>query len=114
QNGDASKNIQPVQPEDAIFIYFAGHGTAEKGHFFMVPHDLGYTGPRDSMNDTGYQEVLKHSISDEELQQVLENIGAAQTVLIIDACNSGQALESEEKRRGPINARCLAQLAYEK
>jgi uncharacterized caspase-like protein len=114
QNGDVSKNIQPVQPEDAIFIYFAGHGTAEKGHFYMVPRDLGYTGARGSLSDAGYQEVLKHSISDEELQQSLENIGAAQTVLIIDACNSGQALESEEKRRGPINAKGLAQLAYEK
>ena len=35
-------------------------------------------------------------------------------MLIIDACQSGQALESEEKRRGPMNSRGLAQLAYEK
>jgi len=34
--------------------------------------------------------------------------------LIIDACNSGQALEAEEKRRGPMNSKGLAQLAYEK
>src|SRR5438270_10834658 len=31
-----------------------------------------------------------------------------------DACNSGQALEAEEKRRGPMNSKGLAQLAYEK
>ena len=30
------------------------------------------------------------------------------------ACNSGQALEAKEKRRGPMNTRGLAQLAYEK
>ena len=35
-------------------------------------------------------------------------------MLVIDACNSGQALEAEEKRRGPMNSRGLAQLAYEK
>jgi uncharacterized caspase-like protein len=35
-------------------------------------------------------------------------------MLIIDACQSGQALEAEEKRRGPMNSRGLAQLAYEK
>jgi uncharacterized caspase-like protein len=33
---------------------------------------------------------------------------------VIDACNSGQALEAEEKRRGPMNSKGLAQLAYEK
>src|SRR5207302_6096760 len=35
-------------------------------------------------------------------------------LLVIDACNSGQALEAEEKRRGPMNSKGLAQLAYEK
>jgi len=35
-------------------------------------------------------------------------------VMVIDACNSGQALEAEEKRRGPMNSKGLAQLAYEK
>jgi hypothetical protein len=35
--------------------------------------------------------------------------------MIIDACNSGQALENkDEPRRGPMNTRGLAQLAYEK
>ena len=34
--------------------------------------------------------------------------------MIIDACNSGQALEAEEQRRGPMNSKGLAQLAYEK
>jgi uncharacterized caspase-like protein len=35
-------------------------------------------------------------------------------MLIIDACQSGQAIESEEERHGPMNSRGLAQLAYEK
>lgn len=33
---------------------------------------------------------------------------------MIDACNSGQALEAEEMRRGLMNSKGLAQLAYEK
>jgi uncharacterized caspase-like protein len=33
---------------------------------------------------------------------------------VLDTCNSGQALESEEKRHGPMNSKGLAQLAYEK
>src|SRR5262245_59229300 len=35
-------------------------------------------------------------------------------LFVLDACNSGQALEAEEKRRGPMNSKGLAQLAYEK
>jgi uncharacterized caspase-like protein len=58
--------------------------------------------------------IVKHSISDEDLLQAFEGIDAGKLVMIIDACNSGQALESEEKRRGPMNSKGLAQLAYEK
>src|SRR6185295_2718482 len=55
-----------------------------------------------------------HSISDRELEQAFEHIDASDLLMVIDACNSGQALESEEKRRGPMNSKGLAQLAYEK
>jgi len=103
-----------AEPEDALIIYYAGHGTAEKSHFYMVPHDLGYTGSRDQMSDAAFQGIIQQAISDEELEEILETVGAGQTLLVIDACNSGQALESQEKRRGPMNAKGLAQLAYEK
>ncbi len=58
--------------------------------------------------------MLASSISDEELETAIEGLDAGQMLLVIDACNSGQALESEEKRRGPMNSKGLAQLAYEK
>src|SRR2546421_2245981 len=60
------------------------------------------------------QNILSHSISDEEIEAAVEGIDAGQMLLVIDACNSGQALEAEEKRRGPMNSKGLAQLAYEK
>ena len=59
-------------------------------------------------------QVAGHSVSDLELETSFEKIDAGQLLLVIDACNSGQALESEEKRRGPMNSKGLAQLAYEK
>jgi len=58
--------------------------------------------------------LKRHSISDNDLEKTIEPIDADHIVLVIDACNSGQALESEEKRRGPMNSKSLAQLAYEK
>lgn len=103
-----------IQPEDAVIIYFAGHGTAQGNRFYLVPHDLGYEGPPKHLNQDGLQSILSHSISDEELQNAVESMSPGQLILIVDACNSGQALEAEEKRRGPMNSKGLAQLAYEK
>jgi WD40 repeat protein len=103
-----------VQPEDAVIIYFSGHGVAAGNRFYLVPHDLGYTGARKQLDQTGLNTILAHSISDEELQAAVEGIDAGQMLMVIDACNSGQALEAEEKRRGPMNSKGLAQLAYEK
>jgi uncharacterized caspase-like protein len=103
-----------IQPEDALIIYFAGHGTAQQNRFYLIPHDLGYAGSRTQLDSVGLQNILAHSISDEELERAVEGIDAGQLALVIDACNSGQALEAEEKRRGPMNSKGLAQLAYEK
>jgi WD40 repeat protein len=103
-----------VQPEDAVIIFFAGHGTAHGKQFYLIPHDLGYQGRRDKLSEASLQTILAHSISDRELEKLFEGIDAGQLLLVIDACNSGQALEAEEKRRGPMNSKGLAQLAYEK
>jgi WD40 repeat protein/uncharacterized caspase-like protein len=106
--------LKPAQPEDTVVVYFAGHGTAQKNRFYLIPHDLGYTGGRDELDAAGLQTILSHGISDEELQSAFEGLDAGQLLFVIDACNSGQALEAEEKRRGPMNSKGLAQLAYEK
>jgi uncharacterized caspase-like protein len=106
--------VQTAQPEDAVVIYFAGHGTAQGARFYLVPHDLGYGGLRNQLDAAGVRTILAHSISDLELEEAVAGLDAAQLLLVIDACNSGQALEAEEKRRGPMNSKGLAQLAYEK
>ncbi len=103
-----------VEPEDAVVVFFAGHGTAHESRFYLLPHDIGYTGARVSLDRAGLETILAHSISDRELEEAFEGIDAGQILFVIDACNSGQALESEEKRRGPMNSKGLAQLAYEK
>lgn len=106
--------LKRAEPEDAVIIYFAGHGTAQGQRFYLIPHDLGYGGNRRTLDESGLNTILQHSISDVELQQAVEDLDAGSLLLVIDACNSGQALESEEKRRGPMNSKGLAQLAYEK
>jgi len=103
-----------VQPEDVVVVYFAGHGTAHENQFYLIPHDLGFRGDRSRIDNAGLQSILARSISDRELEKVFEGVDAGRFLLVIDACNSGQALEADEKRRGPMNSRGLAQLAYEK
>jgi uncharacterized caspase-like protein len=106
--------LKRAGPEDTVIIYYAGHGTAQAQRFYLIPHDLGYTGERTKLTEEGLKTILTHSISDLELESAVEGLDAAHLLLIIDACNSGQALEAEEKRRGPMNSKGLAQLAYEK
>ncbi|HEU4834258.1 MAG TPA: caspase family protein [Pyrinomonadaceae bacterium] len=106
--------LKRAEPEDTVVIYFAGHGTAQAQRFYLIPHDLGYTGERTKLTEQGLSTMLAHSISDVELETAVEGLDAGHLLLIIDACNSGQALEAEEKRRGPMNSKGLAQLAYEK
>ncbi|HVG38296.1 MAG TPA: caspase family protein, partial [Pyrinomonadaceae bacterium] len=110
----ALASLKPAQPEDVVMIYFAGHGTAHDNQFYLIPHDLGYEGSRTELDEAGLRAILAHGISDRELEAAVEGLGADQLLLVIDACNSGQALEAAEKRRGPMNSKGLAQLAYEK
>jgi WD40 repeat protein len=103
-----------AHPEDAVIVYFAGHGTAEGNQFYLIPHDIGYAEDSPKDPDDGLPELLRRSVSDRELERAFEQVDAAQILFVIDACNSGQALEADEKRRGPMNSKGLAQLAYEK
>ena len=111
----ALKHLAEVaQPEDAVFLYYAGHGTASGPRFYLIPHDLGYSGGRNDLDDAAVKTVLEHSVSDLDLDQAFESIDAGEIVLVIDACRSGQALQADDPRQGPMNSKGLAQLAYEK
>ena len=101
-----------AQPEMRWSFTSLATGTAA-GTFYL-PHDIGYQGPRSRLGSEGLATILSHSISDLELEDALKPVDADQLLLIIDACNSGQALKAEEERRGPMNTKGLAQLAYEK
>jgi WD40 repeat protein len=108
------EKIKPAEPEDAVIVFYAGHGTAQDQRFYLIPHDLGYAGARTELDEVGLKTILSHSVSDLDIEQAFEGIDAGHLLMVIDACNSGQALEAEEKRRGPMNSKGLAQLAYEK
>ncbi len=110
--------LRPAQPEDAVFIYYAGHGAAP-GHqsrrFYLIAHEFEPPAEEQSAASAkGVSETLAGTVNDLELGQALEKIDAGEMVLVIDACQSGKTLESDDPRHGPMNSQGLAQLAYEK
>ncbi|HYP00001.1 MAG TPA: hypothetical protein VER76_07400, partial [Pyrinomonadaceae bacterium] len=106
--------VARAEPEDELVIFFAGHGKADGQRFFMLPHDIAVRQAGLGRAPAALPSVLARSISDRELELALEKVDVGHLLLVIDACNSGQALNADEQRRGPMNSKGLAQLAYEK
>jgi WD40 repeat protein len=97
--------VEAVQPEDGVFIFYAGHGVASNGHFYFIPQNYN---PNYALKTRD-----SNTISELDLSHMLEGISPARSFLIIDACHSGQAIASDMPV-GPVNSPGLAQLAYEK
>jgi hypothetical protein len=93
-----------ARPEDGVFLFFGGHGLPGGKHYYLAPHDF---------DRTGKSPEAAHAISDDELGRALEPITPGRFFLVIDACDSGQAVETNTTI-GPVNGSGLAQLAYEK
>jgi len=95
-----------VQPEDGVFLFYAGHGMAAGDHFYLLPQDFN---PRVALDDS-----QANTLSEVDLSHLLEPVSPARSLLVIDACNSGVALGGSGLVVGPMNSTGLAQLAYEK
>jgi hypothetical protein len=64
-------NLAPAQPEDGVFIYYAGHGYAHGQRFYLLPHDM-VTQERGE----DFAKPEAHTVSDLELGDVFEKVGA--------------------------------------
>lgn len=82
-----------VKPEDVVFLFISGHGVVPAGQemFYFVPAD-GRTGGLEEYRDTGINTAM--------LAEALRNLPARRLVLVIDACQSGGAVESLAKIGG--------------
>jgi uncharacterized caspase-like protein len=99
-----------AKPFDVVLIYFSGHGMSDGERYHLLPHDARLSGDAAALKP-----VSNTTVSDADLAEALRPLQAGIAALVIDSCDSGRALEaSDDRRRGPINAHCFAQLAYEK
>jgi hypothetical protein len=65
---------------DTFIFYLAGHGTAYEGDYSFIPWEV-QSGTADAM----YKQSLNHTA----LQELLRQIPAQKTLLLLDTCNSG-------------------------
>ena len=102
--------LHPVQPEDLVIFSFSSHGVTDaNGEFYILPYDLG-TGSGGKVTS----ELLKRSISSQELSLWLSGVDAEQMFMIVDACHSAAAVDVEGFKPGPMGNPGLGQLSYDK
>ncbi len=97
-------------PNDLVILSFATHGYRdEHGIFYLFPSDIG-----PGHEKTIEPDLLRKTISSEELASWLRDIDAAELVMIVDACQSAASVEGTGFKPGPMGSRGLGQLAYDK
>ncbi|MDQ8193262.1 caspase family protein [Coraliomargarita sp. SDUM461004] len=92
-------------PHDVFVFYFAGHGvmSKENNQFYLVPHDVTRIyGDSQSLTENG--------ISADQLRNISASIKAQKQLFVLDACNSGGALQAFTQR-GASQEKAVAQLA---
>ncbi|MBN8677501.1 MAG: caspase family protein [Chitinophagales bacterium] len=75
---------------DVLVVFFAGHGAnwgkdGDKSNFYYLTQDITFG----KLNDDGIRKA--YAVSDQELKDWMREIPAENKLLILDACNSGQA-----------------------
>ncbi len=99
------RGLSAANANDTVFFYFSGHGTKSGLRYLLLASNF----QRD-LASGGAQ----GTVSDLELANVLQSIDASQIIVVLDACESGAALDTPQRSVGPFNFKSLAQMAYDK
>jgi WD40 repeat protein len=124
---DPKHQLQAAGPDDAIVLYFVGHGYADpQGKFYLMPYDTGSNWgitadvltrcqihPDQSAACKQAQDLLGHLISSSDLAIWWNGVDAGDMAMILDSCHSGAA-PGKEFRPGPLGDPGLGQLSYDK
>jgi WD40 repeat protein len=85
--GEAFEELKTkVKPEDAFFLFLAGHGKNLGGRYYFFPQDL-----RSSDDEA----LIAGGLGQEKLQEWLPKIPAQQKLIILDTCYSKATLSPE-------------------
>lgn len=104
-----ARRLQKTTPDDLVIIWFSSHGYADaNGQFYILLSDIGRGGKGVT------REVLGRAISSDELSLRLRDVDSGEMVMVVDACHAAAAVEGKEFKPGPMGARGLGQLSYDK
>ena len=98
-----------AKPQDAFVFYYAGHGVMSEGNetapsdFYLIPADVTKLYGDDPL-------LAAKAVSAAELKTLCTSIKAQKQLIVLDACQSGGAVESFASR-GATQERAIIQLA---
>jgi len=96
------KIARQAKPQDVFTFYYAGHGTVVENKFYFVTHE--------NVRLEESESLRKNAIAIEELQAKFQQIKALKQLVVMDACQTGAALNLLAFR-GAAEEKALAQLA---
>ena len=100
--------ILRATPDDLVVLSFSGHGYIDaRGSLYLLPYDVGVDKHR-------VEDILPRCISTAELSAWLRGVDAGELAMVVDACHSAAAVQQPGFKPGPLGARGLGQLAYDK
>ncbi len=97
------------RPEDVFVFYYAGHGVMSEGSketpadFYLIPTDVTQMYGNDAL-------LAEKAISAMQMREICRRIEARKQLLILDACQSGKAVDTFAMR-GAAEEKAIAQLA---
>lgn len=100
---------QKARPQDMFVFYYAGHGVMSEGNssapgdFYLALHDVTQLYGSDQM-------LADRGISAAELREAFGDIEARKQLIVLDACQSGGAVETFAMR-GAAEEKAMIQLA---
>lgn len=101
--------IAQAKPQDAFVFYYAGHGVMSEGDettpsdFYLIPHDITQLYGNDAL-------LVSKGISAKLLKEWCRKIQAQKQMIVLDACQSGGAVETFALR-GAAEEKAILQLA---
>ncbi|WP_109830958.1 caspase family protein [Reichenbachiella versicolor] len=91
-----------AKPQDVLYFYYAGHGSAIDGEFFFVPTE--------NVRLYDLKKLKTYALNAKTIQNKLAEIPALKQLVIIDACQSGTSAD-QFASRGAEEEKAMAQLS---
>lgn len=99
----ALARMRAASPEDALVVYMAGHGVSFGNDWYFIPYEVEDMTNRDA--------VQRQGLSATELKLEMESQTADRSLVLIDSCTSGAAVNPLTDYSGMKSLRLLARSA---